>query len=100
VDTGVALEGPFYVGPGCHLSAGAGVGPDAVLTDRVTVHSGARVRDSVAWHECVLGPECLVEGALLGPNVRVGRNASVGRGVVLGEGSALSDFSRVRAAKE
>jgi len=100
VDTGVTFEGPFYVGPGCHLSAGAHVGPDAVLTQRVTVHSGARVRDTVAWQESILGPESRVDGALLGRKVRTGRNVTVGRGVVLGEGSTLSDFSQVPIPKE
>ena len=94
VDSGVRFEGPFYLGPGCHLSGDARVGPDAVLTQRVTVHAGARVKDSVVWPETTLGPDCRVESALLGRGVRVGRCAVVGPGAVLGEGTSLTDFSR------
>ena len=96
VEAGVRFEGPFYLGPGCHVAAGAQVGPDAVLTERVTVHGGARVKDSVVWRETTLGPDCLIEGALLGPGVLVGRNAVVGPGAMLGGGTSLTDFSRTR----
>ena len=33
VDPGAALKGPFFVGPGCRVEAGAHVGPGAVLVD-------------------------------------------------------------------
>ncbi|HET8644263.1 MAG TPA: NDP-sugar synthase, partial [Vicinamibacteria bacterium] len=46
---GAELEGPFYIGPGCRVAAGAHVGPDAVLTSGVHVEAQARVRDSVLW---------------------------------------------------
>ena len=72
VSVDATLEGPFYVGPGCRVEAGAHVGPDAVLVSDVTVGPGARVRDSVIWRGATIGPEAEVGGSLLGPGVRIG----------------------------
>jgi NDP-sugar pyrophosphorylase family protein len=88
------LEGPFYVGPGCEVEAGARLGPDAVLVADVRVRTGASLRDSVLWRGVEAGPDCEVQGSLIGPGVRLGRK-SVVRQAVLGEGSVVSDYSRV-----
>ncbi len=87
------LDGHFYVGPGCHVAAGARLGPDAVLVADVTIETGAYVRDSVLWRGACVGRDCEVEGSLVGPGVRLGRS-SVLRHTALGEGSVVSDFSR------
>jgi NDP-sugar pyrophosphorylase family protein len=94
VDAAAELVGPFYVGPGCRVAAGARIGPDAVLVGDVRVAEGAVVRDAVVWSGAFIGPGARVEGALVGQAVRVGRNASVSPGAVLGEGTVVSDFSR------
>ena len=91
---GAVLEGPFYVGPGCRVAAGARLGPDVTLVGGVRIGRGASVRDSVLWAGVEVGEGARVEGALLGQAVRVGRNAAVPAGAVLGEGTAISDFSR------
>src|SRR5262249_9312950 len=31
VEEGATLEGPFYLGPGCRVAAGASIGPDSTL---------------------------------------------------------------------
>ncbi len=92
LDTAARLVAPFYVGPGCDVSAGAEIGAGSVLVGGVRLESGARVADSVLWPGTSIGAEARVEGALLGGNVHVGRNAQV-VGAVLGEGSVISDYS-------
>jgi NDP-sugar pyrophosphorylase family protein len=87
------LAGPFYVGPGCEVEAGAQLGPDAALVADVRVRAGACVRDSVLWRAVEVGPEGQVQGCLLGPGVQTGRSAVL-RGAVLGEGTVVSDYSR------
>ena len=94
IDAGATLEGPFYVGPGCRIAAGARLGPDVALVGSVRVGEGASVRDSVLWSGVEIGAGARVEGALLGRGVRVGTNAVVSKGAVLGEGTVVSDFSR------
>jgi mannose-1-phosphate guanylyltransferase len=92
--SGAALEGPFYVGPGCVVTPGARIEKGAVLTGSITLAPGARVRDSVVWAGTEIGDNSVVEGALLGARVRIGRNVHIGPGSVLGEGSVLPDFTR------
>jgi NDP-sugar pyrophosphorylase family protein len=94
VEDGAELEGPFYLGPGSRVAAGAHVGPDAVLTAGVVVEPGARVTDSVLWEGTRVQKSASVEGALLGADVRVGAHARVRPGVVLGQGTFVSDHSR------
>ena len=87
------LEGPFFVGPGCEVEAGARLGPDAVLVSHVRVRPGASVRDSVLWSGAEAAEGASVEASLVGPGVRIGRHAHVRCGL-LGEGSVVSDHSR------
>jgi mannose-1-phosphate guanylyltransferase len=94
IDERAEMEGPFYVGPGCRVEAGAHVGPDAVLTADVSVAPGAWVRDSVVWKGSTLAESASVEGALLAARVRVGRHARLGPGAVLGEDTSITDHSR------
>lgn len=95
LDPDALLEGPFFVGPGCHLEAGARVGPDATLVSDIRIAKNATVRDAVLWRGSEIGESARIEGAVLGPSCRVGRSAWIGPGSVLGEGAVLPDFSRV-----
>jgi mannose-1-phosphate guanylyltransferase len=99
VEASAELSGPFYVGPGCQVEAGARIDPGGVLVERVRVARGAMVADSVLWAGCDVGSEARVERSLLGTGVRVGRHASV-QDAILGEGSVLTDFSRTAQEKE
>jgi NDP-sugar pyrophosphorylase family protein len=94
VDPAAELEGPFYIGPGCRVAAGAHVGPDAALSSGVGVAPLSHVRDSVLWEGTQVGEGARVDGALLGPGVQTGRHSQLGPGVVLGEGTRLGDYSR------
>ena len=98
IEPGAELRAPFYLGPGSRVSARAEVGPNAVLGGRVRVEAGSRVRDSVLWEGCQIGPDTRLDGALLGAGVRTGRHVVVGPGAVLGEGALLPDYSRTGAA--
>jgi NDP-sugar pyrophosphorylase family protein len=94
VDEGATLVGPFYVGPGCSVAAGAVVGPQAVLTSGVRVEPGAQVLDSVLWEGTVVSEKARVEGALLAQRVRVDAFAQVTAGSVLGADTVLTAYSR------
>ena len=94
IEPGVKLQGPFYVGAGCRVLAGAEIGPGTVLAARVNVAPRARLSDCVVWEGTEVGEEAWIEGALLGLGVRVGRRVRVTPGAVVGEGTYLSDYSR------
>ena len=93
VDGSAVLEGCVYVGPGCHVEAGARIGPEVALVRNVRIGAGASVRQSVLWDGSCVGPDARLERSLVGPAVRIGASAALG-GVVLGEGALLGDFSR------
>ena len=91
---GAELTGPFFIGPGCRLDAGARIGPGAVLTESVRVAAGAEIGDSVLWAGADVGPGARIDGALMAAGVRIGRDVRVGPGTVLGEAAVLPDFTR------
>jgi NDP-sugar pyrophosphorylase family protein len=98
IDPAAELLPPFYVGPGSSVSAGARLGPDAVLVEDVRLAPRAAVHRAVLWAGARVGEDAMVEGALLGPRTDVGPNARVGTGSVLGEGSVISAFSTMGSA--
>ena len=93
IDPSAALEGNFYIGPGCHIGPGSRIEDGAALISNVRV-MGATVRQSVIWGEAEIGEGSVVEGALLSNGVRVARHCRVLRGSALGDGTILSDHSR------
>jgi NDP-sugar pyrophosphorylase family protein len=94
VSAGASLRAPFFVGPDCHIEAGATIGPNACLTEGVRAEAGSRVVESVLWAGSRLGKDAVAEGALLGTRVELGQAAFAGPGSVLGAGSRLTDFTR------
>jgi NDP-sugar pyrophosphorylase family protein len=94
VDPGALRSGPYYVGPGCRVEAGASLAAGACLAGEVTVRAGAHVEDSVLWAGTEVQDGARVRGALVGPRVRIGRHAVVAPGAVLGEGTVITDYSR------
>jgi NDP-sugar pyrophosphorylase family protein len=93
IDPAAALEGNFYIGPGCHIGPGSRIEDGSALISNVRV-LGATVRQSVVWGETEIGEGSVVEGALLSNGVRVGRHCHVLRGAALGDGTVISDYSR------
>lgn len=58
------LIAPCWVGNDVRISAGAVVGPDAIIEDRSSVGRGCRVADSQVGPETLLGPQLQVEGSI------------------------------------
>ncbi len=93
IDETAVLEGQFFVGPGCQISAGSRIEDGACLISNVRVRGGT-VRRSVIWGDTEIGEGALVEGALLANRVNVRHSARVLSGAALGEGTVVSAFSR------
>jgi NDP-sugar pyrophosphorylase family protein len=94
IDAAAQLQAPFYVGPGCVVTAGASIGAGSVLVENVQVKAGARITDSVLWGGCVAHENATLDGALLANGVQVHAHAVVKPGAVLGEGTVVSEYSR------
>ena len=93
IDPSAALEGNFYVGPGCQIGPGSRIEDGAALISNVRVQ-GATVRQSVIWGDTEIGKGSVVSGALLANRVRIGRHCHVLQGSALGDGTVVSDHSR------
>jgi len=55
VETGALIEGPALIGAGCFVSAGARIGPHAVLTHDVLVSAGSVIRNSIVLPHSFVG---------------------------------------------
>lgn len=89
-----ALEGGFYVGPGCVIGAGSRIEDGAALIDSVHVDGGS-VAKSVVWSNTTIAAGARVDGALVAHDVVIEANAFVGPGAALGAGTRVTAHSRV-----
>lgn len=74
---------PYFIGNECTFGSGAKIGPNAILSERVTVGNGASVRETIVFEQTTLGENCFVEDAIVGEGVTVGRDARIGKGSIV-----------------
>jgi len=92
---------PSFVGRDCILESGIKLGPNAILSERVSMKKGSVVRESIVFEQTTLSENCLVEDSIIGEGVTVGRDAKIGKGsiiagqVVLPEGVVIKPGSIV-----
>ena len=72
------------------VSAGARVGPRAVLGRGCEIGEGAEVAGSVLLAECRVGDEAVVREAILAQRVEVPAGGAVDPGTVVGEGEVIA----------
>ena len=71
------------------LTAGAHIGPQAVLGPHCSVGVGSTVDRSVLHTRVTVGSGCTIEASVLGDGVRVGDGAHVGPDAMLGSGAVV-----------
>ena len=71
------------IGPGC-LTAGAHIGPQAVLGAQCSVGNGSSVERSVLHDRVVVEDDCVLRECVLAEGVRVGKGAKVDPGALVG----------------
>ncbi len=92
---------PSFVGRNCILESGIKLGPNAILSERVSMKKGAVVRETIVFEQTTLSENCLVEDSIIGEGVTVGKDAKIGKGsiiagqVVLPEGAVIKPGSIV-----
>jgi NDP-sugar pyrophosphorylase family protein len=79
----VEITEPSFVGRDCVLETGTNLGPFSILSDRVTVKRGAKIRETIVFEQTTLGENCIVEDSIVGEGVTVGRDARIGKGSVI-----------------
>lgn len=93
---GVRAIDPVHVGDGSSFDGSVQLGPNCILSERVTVGDGSTVRDSIVFEDTVIGRECTLNGALVGERVIIGRRSKVGRGAILAGEISIPDGSVVK----
>lgn len=105
---------PSYLGADAHVvnsiyTAGCeinGTVINSVLSENVTIGSGAVVRNSVIMRGTVVGDGATVDYGIVDENVKIGKNAVVGdeksdktRIALIGRGTVIADGARVASGE-
>ena len=94
MESGARLEGPLFIDAGCHVKAGARIGPYTVLGEDCRVDEEANVSGAIVWPHTHIAPEAEVRDAIIGRGCRIGGNATVAGGV-LGDRTDIAEHSRL-----
>lgn len=79
------------ISDGCHILAGAIVGPDTQLSENIIVNSRVIVE-----HDCQIASHChIASGAILCGGVRVGHNTHIGAGATINPGVTVAANSTI-----
>lgn len=95
------LVGPVVIGANASIEAGATVGPCTVIGDSTIVANDARVRRSVIFEDCYIGPASTVESAtiadrnIIKERARIGEATVVGRGCIIGSGAMIGPYLKI-----
>ncbi len=95
----VHVSEPSYVGKDCTLEESTIIGPYTILSERVSVRRGAKVRETIVFEQTSIGEDCMIEDSVIGEGVTVGKDARIGRGsiiagqVVIPEGAVIKPGS-------
>ena len=92
----IEVTQPSFVGRDCILESGAKIGPNAILSERVSVGKGATIRDTIVFEQTILGENCIVEDAIVGEGVTVGRDARIRRGSIIAGQVFIPDGAIIR----
>jgi len=92
----VEVTQPCFVGKDCILGSGAKIGPNAILSERVSVGKGAIVRETIVFEQTTLSENCIVEDAIVGEGVTVGRDAKIEKGSIIAGQVFIPDGSVIR----
>ena len=92
----VEVTQPYFTGKDCSIGSGAKIGPNAILSERVSVGKGANVRETIVFEQTTLSENCFVEDAIVGEGVTVGRDARIEKGSIIAGQVIIPDGSVIR----
>jgi NDP-sugar pyrophosphorylase family protein len=87
---------PLHVGNGVRFGKKVQLGPNCILSERVTVGDRSNVRNSIVFEDTTIGNECALDGALVGERVAIGSRSKIGRGTIIAGEISLPDGSVVK----
>lgn len=84
------VSGPAWLDDEVEVSAGAKIGPNAVLGAGCTVGEGAEIANSVLLAGVVVGAGAKIHDAVIAANANIGEGSSVGPDAVIGQGAEVA----------
>jgi len=91
-----AAKSPFSVGEGFRPSKGVRIGPNTILSERVSVGEGSSIRNSIIFEDTTIGARCTLNGALVGEKVSIGSQSQIGKRAVVAGEISIPDGSIIR----
>jgi len=87
---------PSFVARNCVLESGIKLGPNAILSERVSIKKGAVVRETIVFEQTTLSENCVVEDSIIGEGVTVGKDARIGKGSIIAGHVAVPDGAIIK----
>ena len=92
----VDVAEPSFIGNDCTFGSGSKIGPNAILSEKVSVGNGANVRETIVFEQTILSENCFVEDAIVGEGVTVGKNAKIEKGSIIAGQVSIPDGAVIR----
>ncbi len=90
------LQGPLYIGAGCHIGEGAKISDGAVLGKKSCLEGRASIKRGLTWEGACIGKGAALRGGVLCSTVLLGNRAAVYEGAVVGSGSVIHEGAVVK----
>lgn len=90
------LQGPLYIGAGCHIGAGVRISDGTVLGANTRVEGRASVKRGLTWEGACIGRSAALRGGILCGGVRLGSRAAVYEESVVGDGSVIHEGAVIK----
>jgi len=87
---------PLHVGKSARFGKKVQLGPNCILSERVTVGDRSKVRNSIVFEDTRIGNECVLDGAIVGERVAIGSRSKIGRRTIIAGEISLPDGSVVK----
>ncbi|MGI6707906.1 MAG: sugar phosphate nucleotidyltransferase [Dethiobacteria bacterium] len=85
------LQGPLYIGAGCHIGPGTRISDGTVLGSHTRVEDRASVKRGLTWEGAYIGRGAALRGGILCSSVQLGSRAAVYEEAVVGDGSLVQE---------
>ncbi|HAM35396.1 MAG TPA: hypothetical protein DEB40_10295 [Elusimicrobia bacterium] len=77
------LRSPCLIGKGCHIEAGAQIGPYTVVGDRAVISAQANLKNCILFDNVTVGKQVHLDNCIIGANGHVKENIAVYEAAVL-----------------
>jgi mannose-1-phosphate guanylyltransferase len=93
----VQVSEPSYVGEGCSFEENTRLGPNTILSERVSVKRAAEIRETIVFEQTNIGEGCIIEDSIIGEGVTLGKGVRIDRGSIVAGQIVVPDGADIKA---